>query len=130
MNEFARRAIEIVESIPRGRVTSYGVVATLAGSPRAARAVGSALRTGSGPATPWHRVVSAQLTIVFKGDIERAAQQRALLLAEGVAVDATGRIERAYAWGPDDAEICLGPLPPSVEMGFSDTRLRGRRRPR
>ena len=37
---FARRVLTVVRSIPPGRVATYGDVATIAGRPRAARAVG------------------------------------------------------------------------------------------
>ncbi len=77
--------IEIVASIPIGSVLTYGDVATLAGTPRAARAVGNVLRTHAGAARlPWQRVINAQGRISFKGDVERATLQRALLEAEGV----------------------------------------------
>lgn len=83
---FRDRVLEVVASIPRGRVLAYGDVATLCGSPRAARAVGSTLRACGG-AVPWHRVVNGAGRISFKGDLERAALQRQCLRDEGIAVD-------------------------------------------
>ena len=45
---FQRRVISVVRRIPPGRVATYGDVAARAGSPRAARAVGT---SSAGPAT-------------------------------------------------------------------------------
>jgi methylated-DNA-protein-cysteine methyltransferase-like protein len=56
---FRARVLAIVRRIPRGRVTTYGEVAALAGAPRAARAVGTVLRECRDGATPCHRVVGA-----------------------------------------------------------------------
>ncbi|MFT6400371.1 MAG: methylated-DNA-protein-cysteine methyltransferase-like protein [Bradymonadia bacterium] len=83
---FRDRVMKVVLSIPRGTVTSYGFVATLCGSPRAARAVGSALRT-SEQEVPWQRVINSAGRISFKGDVERASLQRELLHDEGLKVD-------------------------------------------
>ncbi|MGA1837517.1 MGMT family protein [Herbiconiux sp. 11R-BC] len=52
---FVDAVLEVVDSIPPGRVLSYGDVAALLGS-RAARAVGSVMRR-YGSAHPWWRVV-------------------------------------------------------------------------
>jgi methylated-DNA-protein-cysteine methyltransferase-like protein len=47
----------IVSHIPEGRVMTYGQLAALAGSPRAARVVGGVAHYGD-PELPWHRVVN------------------------------------------------------------------------
>lgn len=95
------RVYAIVRKIPRGRVTTYGSVARLAGLEGQARLVGyalSALRDGTG--VPWHRVINAQ----GKLSLERAASsagltQRLRLQREGVTVDAAGRVSLArFGW--------------------------------
>jgi alkylated DNA nucleotide flippase Atl1 len=54
-DDFVTRVLEVVESIPDGRVMAYGDVAAAVGS-RAARAVGTVMaRYGDG--VPWWRVV-------------------------------------------------------------------------
>ncbi len=83
---FRERVMQVVSAIPNGTVTSYGHVATLCGSPRAARAVGSALKA-SGESVPWQRVINGAGRISFKGDTERAMVQRELLRGEGVSID-------------------------------------------
>ncbi|KPL22410.1 MAG: hypothetical protein AMJ93_07260 [Anaerolineae bacterium SM23_84] len=55
---FQIRVWEIVRSIPRGEVGSYGWVAAQAGSPRGARAVGQVMAANPFPiVVPCHRVV-------------------------------------------------------------------------
>lgn len=101
MNEhdaFPQRVWQIVAAIPEGYVTTYGDVARLAGSPRAARQVGGVLkRLPEGSKLPWHRVVNRHGAISLKGpDLQR---QRQALLAEGVEVSGRGEIDLArYRW--------------------------------
>jgi methylated-DNA-[protein]-cysteine S-methyltransferase len=57
---FFRRVLEETARIPFGAVSTYGTVANLAGSPRAARAAGNALHENPVPiVVPCHRVVPA-----------------------------------------------------------------------
>ena len=52
---------EVVKTIPKGRVATYGQVAFLAGNPRWARVVGYALHNNPSPETiPCHRVVNRE----------------------------------------------------------------------
>ena len=80
------RILEVVRSIPRGRVMTYGQVAAVAGLPRGARVVGYALRGAKG-AVPWQRVVGLRRRgwahITIKDPIG-AARQRILLEKERV----------------------------------------------
>ena len=64
---FYEQVYAVVRLIPAGKVTSYGRIAAMLGSPNAARAVGYALRalkdTGDEPEhvdIPWQRVVNSQ----------------------------------------------------------------------
>jgi len=61
---FTRQALEAVAQIPYGETASYGEVAMLAGSPRAARAVGAACRT-----TPFSLVVPVHRVVRSDGSI-------------------------------------------------------------
>jgi methylated-DNA-[protein]-cysteine S-methyltransferase len=57
---FDARVYEVVRRVPAGTTVTYGEVAALVGSPRAARAVGGAMsRCPLFPAVPCHRVVRA-----------------------------------------------------------------------
>jgi methylated-DNA-protein-cysteine methyltransferase-like protein len=90
-----------VRKIPRGRVTTYGAVARLAGLPRQARLVGYALHAiGSGSTLPWHRVINAQgkLSLVRDGK-SSGITQRLLLEREGVRVAGGTRVSlKQYGW--------------------------------
>ena len=94
-----QRIAAVVAAIPPGRVATYGQVAAQAGNRRAARQVAWALRVYAGRDVPWHRVIGAGGMIRLPG--EGLERQRALLLAEGVAVDPGGRLDlAAYQWCP------------------------------
>lgn len=94
---FHRRVYDVVRRVPPGRVTTYGDVARLAGSPGAARQVGYAMAalTPAHGDVPWHRVINARGTISPGRDPGRAQSQRLALEAEGVAVDQAGRVDLA-----------------------------------
>jgi len=97
-DSFKQRIWQIVAAIPPGRVTTYGDVALLAGSPRAARQVGGVLsRLPEGSTLPWHRVINRHGTISLQGD--RLFRQRDALEAEGVEVSDAGEIDLdKYRW--------------------------------
>lgn len=79
---FARRVLKVVTTIPFGELWTYGDVAGMAGSPRAARAAGSAL--AGCPIelfVPCHRVVHAGGSIGGYGRHEE--RKRWLLRHEG-----------------------------------------------
>ena len=89
-----------VRRIPPGKVAAYGQIARQIGRPGAARTVGWAMRAlPRGSDVPWHRVVSAQGSLSLA---ERSGSlQRALLEAEGVNFDASGRIDmKVFGWKP------------------------------
>lgn len=54
---FREKVLSIVRGIRKGSAMTYKEVATKAGNPRAARAVGAIMRTNYDPAIPCHRVV-------------------------------------------------------------------------
>ena len=97
-DEALQRIHATVDSIPRGRVATYGQVAGEAGLPRRARLVGRALRElACGSELPWHRVVNAAGGLSTSGR-SRGEQQRRLR-SEGVEIDARGRIDLArFRW--------------------------------
>lgn len=85
MTRFHRAVHRIVRQIPRGRVATYGQIAAMLGWPRAARAVGHAMRHCP-PDLPWHRVVNASGGISLRANVSGMLTQRLLLEQEGVRV--------------------------------------------
>ena len=94
--EFEHKVFAALAKVRRGRVISYGELAAAAGSPRAARAVGSALGKNPIPILlPCHRVVASNGIGGYGGSAERGwrpagqdpiAFKRALLASEGVQI--------------------------------------------
>ena len=98
---FDQQVYAAVARIPRGQLATYGQIAELIGAYGAARQVGWALRRLPLPsAIPWHRVVNARGQISFTPSREGSDWiQRELLLAEGIPVDAGGRLPLAqHRW--------------------------------
>jgi methylated-DNA-protein-cysteine methyltransferase-like protein len=98
---FDQQVYAVVGRIPVGQLATYGQIAELIGAYGCARQVGWALRRLPLPsAVPWHRVVNAQGRIAMSLSREGSDwMQRDLLLAEGIPVDAEGRLPlRAYRW--------------------------------
>ena len=55
--DFKSKVIDVVRNIPSGQTMSYGEVAAIAGSPGAARVVGSIMKQNYDPTVPCHRVI-------------------------------------------------------------------------
>ena len=95
------RIYAVVRKIPRGRVTTYGTVARLAGLPGHARLVGYALHAlKDATGLPWHRVINAQGKLsLARGGASAGLTQRLRLEREGVAVDAADRVSlKRFGW--------------------------------
>jgi len=96
---FADAVYELVSQIPPGRVMTYGQIAALCGSPRAARIVGGVAHFGPED-LPWHRVVNKQggLARTFPGG---RTEHAARLQAEGVLVNDIYLVDvGALLWWP------------------------------
>lgn len=82
---FYQQVYQIVKKIPKGRVATYGQIAGLISTPRAARVVGFALRllpTG----IPWQRVINSRGMISIENlDCPKELQAN-LLKKEGIKV--------------------------------------------
>ena len=79
---FREKVLGIVAKIPKGKSMTYKEVATKAGNPKAARAVGAIMRTNYNPDVPCHRVVRSDGSL---GSYNRGGTDRkhALLRSEG-----------------------------------------------
>lgn len=73
MKTFAEKVRDIVRKIPKGKTMTYKEVATKAGNPRAARAVGAVMRSNYDPSVPCHRVIASDGTMrgYNRGGVER-----------------------------------------------------------
>ena len=101
MQPFTKNVVEIIQSIPEGKVMTYGQIAKEAGSPRAARQVVRILHSMSKKhRLPWHRVVNSKGQIALQDD-ESYQEQLFSLEAEGVQVGLNGTIDlEKYQWMP------------------------------
>jgi methylated-DNA-protein-cysteine methyltransferase-like protein len=106
-DNFRLKVEQIVSEIPAGRVMTYGQIAALAGSPRAARIVGGIAHYGN-PELPWHRVVNKKggLASGYHGG---RRTQKEHLEAEGVEVygsDGSFWVDvEKLIWWPKEAEL-------------------------
>jgi methylated-DNA-protein-cysteine methyltransferase-like protein len=104
-NSFYEAVYRLVRDIPRGRVMTYGQIAAVLGVPRAARAVGYAMRMSGKKRVPWQRVINHRGGISARGEVERPVLQRVLLEKEGVKFSASECCDlRVYGWEPADVE--------------------------
>jgi methylated-DNA-protein-cysteine methyltransferase related protein len=87
---------QTIMRIPKGRVATYGQIATLAGYPGAARQVVWALHSAAG--LPWQRVVGAGGKILLDG--HHAMEQRFRLEMEGVRFNGSRVDMKTFAWEP------------------------------
>jgi methylated-DNA-protein-cysteine methyltransferase-like protein len=101
MTPFTEAVVEIIRNIPAGRVMTYGQIAGLAGSPRAARQVVRILHSMSkAHRLPWHRVINAKGQIALRDD-DSYNEQWMSLEAEGVVIGLNGAIDLGeYQWNP------------------------------
>ncbi|HRI89008.1 MAG TPA: methylated-DNA--[protein]-cysteine S-methyltransferase [Candidatus Hydrogenedentes bacterium] len=105
---FYNAVYRVVRAIPKGRVMTYGQIAAILGMPRAARAVGFAMRMSENKRVPWQRVINHKGGISARGDVDRPALQRVLLEKEGVKFNASECCDlRIYRWEPPDPEEYL-----------------------
>lgn len=95
---FSKRVLAVLKRIPKGQVTTYGVVAALAGNPRAARQVVRILHSSSEKYNlPWHRVINSKGYIAIK-DPAGFEEQRVLQEMEGIHTDEKGRVKVKSFW--------------------------------
>ncbi len=88
------RIYAVVQTIPKGRVATYGQVAMKAGNPRWARVVGYALHNNPRPGEiPCHRVVNREGRVAAAFAFGGGETQRALLENEGVVFEPDGHID-------------------------------------
>ncbi|KAM5343214.1 hypothetical protein ACJ41O_014180 [Fusarium nematophilum] len=111
---FFHAVYSAVQEIPYGRVTTYGHIAMLVGTPQRPRQVGVCLKhlpsdesqRFNHDTVPWQRVISSKGIISPRSQPEGSRTQAAALRAEGVQVteNAMGELSvdfSSYGWFPD-----------------------------
>jgi alkylated DNA nucleotide flippase Atl1 len=93
--EYVELVLSVVEEIPRGRVTSYGAIASVVGG--GPRQVGAVLARHGGP-VPWWRVVRADGSLPPSHEHDA----RPHYLDEGTPLRASGAVDMVRAfWEPE-----------------------------
>jgi alkylated DNA nucleotide flippase Atl1 len=97
--EYAERVLQCVESVPRGRVTTYGAIAEVVGAVMGGggpRQVGAVMASYGGP-VPWWRVVRADGSL----PPSHQGEARQAYLEEGTALRPSGNVDIKQAfWRP------------------------------
>lgn len=99
-SDFSNLVQDVVKHIPKGKVMTYGQIASLCGHPDAARVVGGIAHFGD-PDIPWHRVVNS------KGGLARGYPGGRLghgdvLGAEGVKINNYALDLKQYLFKPEN----------------------------
>ncbi len=96
---FQERVYDLVRQVPKGRVITYGAIATVLGAPHKAREVGWAM-AACPEGLPYQRVINARGEISTGGDAHR---RKKALEADGVVFLQDGRVDLdRYLWLPED----------------------------
>ncbi len=85
---FFENVFEVVRQVPRGRVTTYGAIASFLGMTRSARMVGWAMNASHTlPDVPAHRVVNRTGLLTGKHHFSHPTAMEDALKSEGVRVE-------------------------------------------
>jgi alkylated DNA nucleotide flippase Atl1 len=102
-DDYVEQVLSIVERVPRGRVTTYGLIAEALGR-GGPRQVGAVMAAYGGP-VPWWRVVRADGSLPASHGPEAHQEY----LAENTPLRTSGAVDiRAAVWLPDDDSISTG----------------------
>lgn len=83
--EFEKKVLVATFKIPKGKISTYKIIAKKVGRPRAYRAVATALRKNPlHPIVPCHRVIRSDGR--FGGEEKRAKSRKKLVEEEGIPI--------------------------------------------
>ena len=87
-DSFFELVFEVTRQIPKGRVTSYGAIASCLGTKLSARMVGWAMHAAGSakPKVPAHRVVNRNGMLTGKHHFNPPSKMEAMLKKEGIKV--------------------------------------------
>jgi methylated-DNA-protein-cysteine methyltransferase-like protein len=105
VTQFTEKVLKLIQSIPKGKVLTYGRIAKLAGNPQAARQVSWILHSSTKKYNlPWHRVINSKGLIALRSEMEKE-QQKLLLEREGVKFCDNFKIDLATSmWNIDSID--------------------------
>ena len=101
------KVYELLRTIPKGKVLTYGQIGSCLGNKNLARVVGNILHNNPEPiTTPCHRVVNAKGEVAAKFGFGGGEVQRRLLEEEGIVFELNGRIDlKKYGMDPRKCEF-------------------------
>ncbi len=101
-SDFFQSVFQVVKLIPKGRVTSYGAIATYLGTKKSSRTVGYAMNASHAiPGIPAHRVVNRNGMLTGKMHFDTPYRMQELLELEGIKVEKDVVVEfKELFWDP------------------------------
>lgn len=89
---------QIVKSVPKGQVATYGQIAEIIGNPRLSRQVGWALHANTSSDVPCHRVVNRDGRLAPNFAFNGPAEQKRRLEGEGIVFTDSHVDLNKYLW--------------------------------
>lgn len=82
---FSQKVYELLRTVPKGKVVTYGQLAKMAGNAKAARAVGMIMaKNPNAPVVPCHRVIASDGSLHGYSGEGGVSTKKKMLLSEGV----------------------------------------------
>ena len=102
MSDFFKDVIEVVKLIPKGKVTSYGMIANYLGAKKSSRLVGWALnKVSQNIEIPAHRVVNRNGLMTGKNNFPTKNYMKEELEKEGLNIKEDSIVDfNKYLWDP------------------------------
>ena len=102
MSDFFKDVIEVVKLIPKGKVTSYGMIANYLGAKKSSRLVGWALnKVSKNSEIPAHRVVNRNGLLTGKNNFPTQNFMKDELEREGLNIKEDSIVDfNKYLWDP------------------------------
>jgi methylated-DNA-[protein]-cysteine S-methyltransferase len=125
LTDFQRNVYAYTKTIPKGQVSTYKNIAIAMGCPGSSRAVGTALsKNPFAPLVPCHRVIASDGKIGgFMGKTGKCVQTErkiAMLQAEGIIIENSGRLSRAPGYWD---RVVIIPLQTVTQKNLTDLSL-------
>lgn len=102
MSDFFKDVIEVVKLIPKGKVTSFGMIANYLGAKKSSRLVGWALnKVSKNSEIPAHRVVNRNGLLTGKNNFPTQNYMKDELEREGLNIKEDSIVDfNKYLWDP------------------------------